>query len=284
MSSISLSKRTPPGSSPSSSEAGFTLLEVLISIIVLSFISLGIYQATAETYKLREELLNESDFYNTIRLTMSILQRDVTLMYSPIVLIPQASPSPLAGGFQPAPNPNARPSPSFLQTDPDLGQESDFWGPALDKTGIRPSRFVGSDKKISFISSSHIRLYKDTPESEFAKVTYELVTDEFDPNSFMLVKTESVDVFQMEDRKDQTKRTYPLMHGIKTLKFRFYNKNKDNGTWEPAWDSVDTDEDKNIYPDIVEVNFEVYGPTKLYFNGVYDFKPELPFNGIDPSS
>lgn len=282
MSSISPSKRL---SSTRSSEAGFTLLEVLISIIVLSFISLGIYQATSETYKLREELLNESDFYNTIRLTMSILQRDITLMYSPIVLLPAASPSPtLAGGFQQVPSPNARPSPSFLQTDPDLAQESDYWGPALDKTGIRPSRFVGSDKKISFISSSHIRLYKDTPESEFAKVSYELVTDEFDPNALMLVKTESIDVFQMEDRKDVSKRSYPLMHGIKTLKFRFYNKNKDNGTWEPSWDSVDSDEDRNIYPDIVEVNFEVYGPTKLYFNGIYDFKPELPFNGIDPSS
>jgi prepilin-type N-terminal cleavage/methylation domain-containing protein len=267
------------------SESGFTLLEVLISIIVLSFISLGIYQATSETYKLREELLNESDFYSTIRLTMGVMQRDVTLMYSPIVLLPQASPSPaLAGGFQSVPNPGARPSPSFLQTDPDLAQESDFWGPALDKTGIRPSRFVGTEKKISFISSSHIRLYKDTQESTFAKVTYELVTDEFDPSSQMLVKTESFDAFQMEERKDTSKRIYPLMHGIKTLKFRFYNKNKDNGTWEPSWDSVDSDEDRNIYPDVIEVNFEVYGLSKMYFNGVYDFKPELPFNGIDPSS
>ena len=143
---------------------------------------------------------------------------------------------------------------------------------------------VTMPSQISFISSSHIRLYKDTPESTFAKVTYELVTDEFDPNSQMLVKTESFDVFQMEERKDVSKRTYPLMHGIKTLKFRFYNKNKDNGTWEPSWDSVDSDEDKNIYPDVVEVNFEVYGPSKMYFNGIYDFKPELPFNGIDPSS
>ena len=57
------------------SQKGFTLLEVLISIVIMAFISLGIYQATTESYKLREELVSDSDFYNEIRLTMAA-QRD----------------------------------------------------------------------------------------------------------------------------------------------------------------------------------------------------------------
>jgi prepilin-type N-terminal cleavage/methylation domain-containing protein len=271
--------------------AGFTLIEVLISIVILTFISLGIYQSTTETFHLREILSNEGDFYNSIRLSMNIMQRDISMMYSPTLMIPNPAPSPSASqlpqvaGRPPTqvtqPNPQA--SLAFLQTDPDLAVESDFWVAAVDKTGIRPSRFIGSEKKISFIGASHYRMYKDIAESEFSKITYELVEDEFDKDSLMLIKTESTDVFQMEERKDISKRVYALLHGIKKLKFRFYRKDKNLGEWQPSWDS-DTDEVRNMFPDIVEINFEVTGPSKLFFNGIYDFRPETPLNGLNPSS
>jgi prepilin-type N-terminal cleavage/methylation domain-containing protein len=268
-------------------KAGFTLLEVLISIVILTFISLGIYQSTSETFKLREILSNEGDFYNSIRLSMNIMQRDISLIYSPVLMLPTASPTP-SGQPQGAPvgggaQPRTAPSLSFLQSDPDLAQESDFWEAAVDKSGIRPSRFIGTDKKISFIANSHYRMYKDLPESEFAKITYELVEDEFDKDSMMLIKTESTDVFQMEERKDLSRRTYALLHGIKKLKFRYYNKNEENGTWDTKWDT-DSNDNRNIFPDIVEINFEVTGPSKLFFNGIYDFRPEIPLNGLNPSS
>jgi prepilin-type N-terminal cleavage/methylation domain-containing protein len=268
---------------------GFTLIEVLISIVILTFISLGIYQSTTETFHLREILSNEGDFYNSIRLSMNIMQRDISMIYTPTLMIPNPAPSPSSSqapqvAGRPAPTqPVAQPSSAFLQSDPDLAVESDFWVAAVDKTGIRPSRFIGSEKKISFIGASHYRMYKDTAESEFSKITYELVEDEFDKESMMLIKTESTDVFQMEERKDISKRTYALLHGIKKLKFRFYRKDKNLGEWQPTWDS-DTDEVRNMFPDIVEVNFEVTGPSKLFFNGIYDFRPEIPLNGLNPSS
>src|ERR1700746_219262 len=77
-------------------ETGFTLIEVLIAIVILAFISLGLYNAITETYRVRETLSTEGDFYNGIRLSMNVLQRDVTLIYSPINLLP--SPSPSASG------------------------------------------------------------------------------------------------------------------------------------------------------------------------------------------
>jgi prepilin-type N-terminal cleavage/methylation domain-containing protein len=270
--------------------AGFTLIEVLISIVILTFISLGIYQSTTETFHLREILSNEGDFYNSIRLSMNIMQRDISMIYSPTLMIPTPAPSASSSqsaqsavGRPPGTQPNPASSQAFLQSDPDLAVESDFWVAAVDKTGIRPSRFIGSEKKISFVGASHYRMYKDLPESEFSKITYELVEDEFDKESLMLIKTESTDVFQMEERKDLTKRVYALLHGIKKLKFRFYRKDKNLGEWQSAWDS-DSDDVRNLFPDIVEVNFEVTGPSKLFFNGIYYFRPEIPLNGLNPSS
>ena len=102
------------------SEAGFTLIEVVIVMVILVFISLGIYQMTTETYKLRDALANEGEFYNSIRMSMDIVQRDVSAMFSPIISRPQpaASPNPQNPGGQPqTPQANtARCRPSSVPT------------------------------------------------------------------------------------------------------------------------------------------------------------------------
>ena len=264
-------------------EAGFTLLEVLIAIVIMAFISMVIYQAITETYKVRETLSNEGDFYNGIRLAMNILQRDVTLLYSPVALIPP-SPSPSPGAQQP--QTQQPPVGANGQTDPELAQTFEYWGPASDKLGTRPSHFIGTENKLTFVANSHLRVYKETQESEFAKIGYELTKDDADPNSQMLVKVENTDVFTREAKtRDPTERRYPLLHGIKKLKYRFYRKDKDE--WGPKWDS-DIDEFKDpsgryLYPDIIEVTLQVAGPLKLQFEGRFLFRPELPLRALNPS-
>jgi prepilin-type N-terminal cleavage/methylation domain-containing protein len=275
MSSISQNKR----STSQDSSAGFTLLEVLVAIFILTFISLGIFQATTQTYGLRQTLSEEGDFYNEIRLSMNIVQRDVTSLYSPIYVDPKYNPTPTA---------SSSPPPFTQQTsnpanpvDPTLAQTYDYWEPAIDSMGVRPSRFVGTEKKISFVANSHVRVYKETPESEFSTITYDLAKDDTNPELQMLVKTESTDAFTLDPRHaDPYIRTYALLHGIKKFAYRFYRKDKDE--WGPKWDT-DIDEFKNIYPDIVELTVEALGPHKMLFDGRYLFKPELPLRAIDPS-
>src|SRR4051812_5370193 len=89
---------------------GFTLIEVLIAMFILGCISLGIYQAMTGTFKLRDSLMAEGEFYNNIRMAMSLMDRDVSVMYSPTIMLdtpnPSASPSPGApGGPTPAGGP-----------------------------------------------------------------------------------------------------------------------------------------------------------------------------------
>lgn len=268
-------------------EAGFSLLEVLIALAVLVFISMGIYQATSQTYRLRDVLMNEGDFYNGIRMAMDIVQRDVTMIYSPTLTAPPKSETATATGGPTAPPPGdpaaAQEMLNLLSTE--LGQTTDFWLPAIDKSGIRPSRFIGTDSKMSFISLSHLRVYRDAPESEFAKISYELRKDEGNivaPDALLLVKTENPNAFDVEDRKDAKQiRTYPLLHGITKFKYRYYHKGKDQ--WYNSWDS-DKEEFKNAYPDMIEVTLGVVGPSRLSFEGQYQFRPEVPLRGLDPSS
>lgn len=270
--------------------AGFTLIEVMIAMAILAFISLAIYQLTVETYRLRDTLSSEGDFYNGVRLSMDVMQRDVALIYSPLLIQPgkTSTPSPSAPGTPQNPNPQALPpamNPQDLEVinAAGLGQATKYWGPATDKTGVRPSRFQGTDQKMSFISASHVRVYRDAAESEFAKIGYELKQDDDPANqgSYVLVKTESPNAFEDDDSRDKSVINYPLLHGVKKLKYRYYRKDKE--TWESSWDS-EKEDTKNLYPDMVEITIELAGPSNLHYQGVYRFRPEVPLYGIDPST
>src|SRR5687768_12421427 len=76
-------------------ESGFTIIELLISIALLVIISFSIYQATTETYKLRDVLQDEGEFYNGVRMAMTIMNRDVVLLYSPLNVVPDHQTSPM---------------------------------------------------------------------------------------------------------------------------------------------------------------------------------------------
>ena len=252
---------------------GFTLLEVLIAMVILSFISLAIYQATVETFKLREVLSNEGDFHNGIRLALDVVQRDVSQIFSPLPMLPPKSTT--------AKPPDARDMDTIMG---EFGQTTQYWGGALDKTGIRSSHFIGADTKMSFISTSHIRIYKDAPESELAKISFELKTDEGNrdvPGALLLIKTESPNVFEEDDRRDKSAVSFPLLHGIKKFRIQYYRRDKQQ--WSSSWDSESSDT-KDLFPDRIKIELEVAGPTQLNFEGIYLFRPEIPFYGIDPST
>jgi len=241
---------------------------------ILVFISFAIYQAVVESYKLRVVLGDEGDFNNAIRLSMNIVQRDISMIYSPLLM---AAPKATKG--------SGNSEAEFQQVvaqDPGLGEATRYWGAATDSTGLRPSRFVGAEGKMSFISSSHLRVYQDAPESELAKINYELQKSEReeDGDSYVLVKTESPNVYTEDDR-DKMQQSYPLLYGLKSLQFAYYRKDKER--WEKSWDT-EKDEFKGLYPDIIRVQFEAFGPSNLSFNGNFEFRPEIPLNGIDPST
>lgn len=258
-------------------EAGFTLLEVLIAMAVLVFISFGIYQATTETYRLRDILTHEGDFYNGIRLAMDILRRDVSLIYSPTLIAPPKKES--SSGLPDAAD--ARDMAALMSTE--LGVTSNYWLPAIDKSGIRPSRFVGNDSKMSFVALSHIRIYKDAPESEFAKISYELQKDPNNPERMTLVKTENTNSFENDDTRDKSFiHTYPLLHGISKLQYKYYKRVEGDWKTYSSWDS-DQEDFKRQYPDMIEITVSVLGPSRLSFDGIYKFRPEVPLRGLNPS-
>lgn len=258
-------------------EAGFTLLEVLISIALLVVITIAIFQATTTTFRIRDALIHEGDFYNGVRLAMSVMERDINLIYTPLIMMP-------------TPNPSVTPGPTEAQDlanimSQDLGRQSKYWAPAFDRTGVRPSRLQGTGDKLSFVTASHVRVYKGTAENEFLKVSYELEPDRvsvFDAKDTvsgarMLTRSSSTNAFLDDDDRDQSRKKHNILFGVLRLSFRYFSKPKDK--WENAWDS-DSSDYKNQYPDLIEVTFEAAGPARMRYDGIYTFKSEIPLRGL----
>lgn len=252
---------------------------MIIVIMILVILTGMIASIQASIFKRREDIAQEGSFYNAIRFSMNVLQRDVLHLYTPLLASPSPTPSPGAGqGPGGLPGGSADPNDSS-------GNLTDYWGAAVDATGIRPARLVGSETKLTFVSTSHIRIYRNAQESEFTKVQYELRTD---PQTLpdgtpgggqMLVRAENPNAFDDEERKTRsaTASSHTLLHGIKSLRFRYYNGAQ--ARWDNRWDS-EAEDTKRIYPEMIEVQVSVLGPSRLFFDGTFLYKPEMPLNGL----
>lgn len=269
---------------------GFTLVEVMIAIVLLVMISVAIYQATTQTFRYRARAISEGDFYGGIRLAMGLIDRDVAALFSPVNFNPKnfekdsnpisADQSAGAVAAPGAPVDQQFQLEELLRSE--LGQANDYWLGATDLSAIRPSRFIGTENRIQFVSASHMRVYKNMPESEFNKIIYELRDDKDSQvveGTKLLVRIENPAVFS-EEKKVQDPKLYPLLPGVKTFKFRYYRKDKK--AWEVSWDT-NREDMKGLYPDLIELTAEVLGLNRLAFSAIYMFKPETPFYGIDPT-
>lgn len=252
--------------------AGFTLIELLIAITILSFISLGVYRGTAQSFSIRENLERDNDFYNSIRAALDVIGRDLIHLYNP-----QAAAFPGDSGknvYDDPNNPDAKnqvpPPPGFP-----LNEGMAFWSVPVNPSGLRFSRFNGTDTELSFVSSSHVRLYRDSRECELVKIKYTLEEPKTMGKGKILTKSEDIDIFN-DPNSSETEVKYPLLSNVKSLKFRYLDSRKD--AWNTRWDSASVDF-KNIYPTVVEITVEVAGPDlrnpnssfKIYQN----FRPEM---------
>lgn len=222
-----------PNSLPGS-ESGLTLIEVLIAMALLAFISIAVYQATARSFDINFKLGNESADYTAIALTLQTVHTDVVQAFTPVI----TSEAKLEGNEQP----------------------SDFWSAKVRPDGVRRMRFRGSAERMSFVANNYRRVERDSPQSDFQKVTWEVERNE--SGAYTLYRTTDWDAYQYEDRGSSRQKPprVALLENLASAKFSYYRKS--NKTWEDQWDSESTyTKADERYPDLVALKIEVPDPT-----------------------
>jgi prepilin-type N-terminal cleavage/methylation domain-containing protein len=275
---------------------GFTLIEVMIALFILVIIGTATSKAVIDAARLKENLKDETEFSSEFRTSITLIERDLNQVFNPRWFL-----SPEAKAMDPyaqpvIPKPGAPAVLSAQDVNNKLRgsafQAFEYWGPVFDATGIRPSRFKGDDHSMSFISSSHVRIYQQKKESIYAKIKYDLIKQPLNPNLnkeqneknaglFSLVKTENTRVFDLDEPKEVPYIQYfTVLNQIKSIKFKYYKAGEKNPV--TSWDSeaVDT---KGFFPEMVEMELNLQALNGRTLDGKILFKLEAP-NEILPTT
>ncbi len=235
---------------------GFTLIEVLIATALLALISIAIYQATLKSYDVNRSISTEADNFLNVTVGLEALERDVKEMYSPMLGTQPGAPPPEQANLQP----------------------SQFWSVPVRSDGLRRSRFLGTQQRISFITNSNRRLEADRPESDFLAVTWEL--EQNSGGTFTLYRSQDWDVYRYVDGERKKPRRIAVLTKINSGKFAFYRAT--DKTWDDNWDSEGRFvKPESRYPDLVALRLEIPDPrnpaSNLSWEGV--FRADVALNG-----
>ena len=281
-------------------KAGFTLIEVMIALFILVLIGTTTSKAVIDAAKLKEVLKDETEFASEFRTSTTFIERDLSQVFNPRwFLAPDFKPlDPYAQPQIPPPGAPVTTAPKMTvdeivrKTRGSAFQPFEFWGPILDSSGIRASRFKGKADSMSFVAASHTRIYQQKRESIYAKVKYELIKQPPNPNLSdeqnakyaslsALVKVENTRAFELEDPKDVPYvNTYVILNNIKSLRFSYYKKDAKDTVKE--WDSESQDP-KGSFPTAVEVEVSLVGPKDRTLDEKVLFNLESP-NDVLPKT
>ncbi len=265
---------------------GFTLLEVMIALFILVMIGTTTSKAVIDAARLKEVLKDETEFYGEFRTSVGFIERDLAQVFNPRwFLAPDHQKLDFFGGSQTRTTGQEDPIPKLgvdeivRRTRGTASQTFEFWGPVLDASGIRASRFQGKEDRFSFISASHARIYQMKKESIYSKIRYEVVragSSSGDKTSGLLVlnKVENTRPFELEEpREGNYVQTYMILGNIKKIRFSYHKAGEKDG--KPDWDSETADR-PGSFPASVEMEVTLVGPKERVLEERVRFNLETP--------
>ncbi len=283
--------------------SGFTLIEVLIALFILVLIGTTTSKAIIDAAQLKEVLKDETEFSSEFRTSLGFIERDLNQVFNPrwFLDVNLKQIDPFAAPVVAPTTPGTNPAPTFKQLPPEelnrylkgnAFQSYEHWAAIYDSTGIRASRFKGTDKTMSFVAASHVRIYQQKKESIYAKIKYVVEKQEPNPNLtqeqnqksanlFQLAKIENTRAFELDDPKEGSFiNHYVILNNIKKIVFRYYQAGKKDAL--TAWDSDQVDQ-KGKFPEAVEMELELQSPQGKMIDSIVLFKLEAP-NDVLPKT
>jgi len=125
----------------------------------------------------------------------------------------------------------------------------------LGTEGFRKTVFKGTEERMDFPSFSHVRYFKDVPETDFGEVGYSLEESKEEEGGKILMRRESK---VLDDKPEEGGTLDPLVERVKELRFEYYDPKKKE--WQKSWDSSQL-ENANQLPRAVKIEIKVEDPT-----------------------
>ncbi|MBN1114386.1 MAG: prepilin-type N-terminal cleavage/methylation domain-containing protein [Oligoflexia bacterium] len=209
---------------------GMSLIEVIIALAVFSIISLFTVSSTTQGFKISKKTSVESDYYHTLRTALRHIERDVSLAFHAF--------SDTKLGEQ------------YRKQKIELYQLNDDY--------VMASVFIGTRDKLTFTSSSHRRMYRNTRETDTCEVSYYVDRALDNPGVNNLYKRESGFI---DDKLEEGGNVYVLASDVESVSFKYFSSRSftKEGKWLEKWDSTEGDS-ANTFPEAVEVTLVLKHP------------------------
>ena len=255
-------------------ENGFTLIEVLIAITILSFIMLGVISFTDSSQTTAEEVIREDREMLQLETAMSRLEWDFSQIYSPLYFSQVMNPQ----------NMGEEEGQVYNQLANEYERNARF--AFLSYEGLPVPTFQTPDKSTLVIfTASNRRKRADTKQSYFAWVRYSLLDSSSIPNaendeelseaeqstSVLVRNIKYFDIYNKEEIDWDDVKTQVLFRKVVSLKFSFWNPKTEK--WTENLDII-----KDGYHKIrgLKVELEYLDPTNVERKTTRIFRPLFP--------
>jgi prepilin-type N-terminal cleavage/methylation domain-containing protein len=243
---------------------GFTLLEVLISVTILAFISVFTAQSLRRSSQYKIKIQKDVDHRAQLRSTLRLIERDVNMAFHyrgaswRIVAAIQQMMDPNRNGQNTVPGQQ----PQFPQQPNQPGQP----GQPPQATPLppypRPTQFIGKETTLSLVTLSNFRTLVDSAVSDQLRVSYRLDNCPEKPKALgakppegkCLLRKTSNWILDEETSGSGIFKDLVLIDGIKDLKFRYFGPGRDE--WVNTWQSDQSGDalSQNRFPEAVEIS------------------------------
>lgn len=200
-------------------QAGFTLLEVLIAITLLSFVMLSVVSITDDSIRTKERVTSEDAEYLQVETAMNRVDWDISQAYSPLYFSHEMKPNNLSPDEGDA----------YNQLVAKYQTNDRFAFPSYDALPVPLYKRDGKNT-ITFFTTSNRRKLKNIKQSHYAWVQYTIENDDDISSTtkgaakgILVRKFAPNDVYNTEAVDWSKIKSQVLLRNVESVLFEFWN-------------------------------------------------------------
>jgi type II secretory pathway pseudopilin PulG len=241
MDSLNSNLPVQPAISPKNPQSGFTLLEILMVILLLFFISVTIFTTLRSMVNLKEQIDFQTEIFQGNRAVLGQWERDFQRIFFVRPYDLTWKPKKLSQQEQ-----------EEISASEDTPPDNDTGTLSTPQEPLPITLFQGTKDTVFFSTATHQRLYQNSPENEQHFVTYQILENN-------LVRAESGRAVSAKDRDDTDKyKRFTLIENVKRFELQYYDSKSQR--WSDRWDSQNA-ETLDRVPGAIKINL-IYQPAK----------------------
>lgn len=248
-------------------QGGFTLIEILIAITLLSFVMLSVVSITDSSITTTNRVISEDAQLLQVETAMNRVDWDISQAYSPLYFSHEMKPENLT----------AEEGEAYNKLVAKYQSNDRFAFPSYDALPVPLFKFEDKNT-ITFLTTSNRRKLKNIKQSHFAWVQYTIENDdnissttEGSAKGILIRKFAPNDIFNTDSVDWSKIKSQVLLRNVESVEYQFWNP--DSKKWV---DSLDTIKNGNHLFRGVKMTLVWFNPDGIETTFIRVFRPLFP--------